>query len=52
MTFPKVLRCIFLLGLTAALAAQAFAGPHYEVVRDWPALPEGTKLGMCAGGER
>jgi peptidylamidoglycolate lyase len=35
--------------LAIALAATAFAGPSYEVVRDWPALPEGVTLGLCAG---
>jgi peptidylamidoglycolate lyase len=38
----------FLL-LAAALALPAFAGPRYDVVRDWPALPEGHTLGLCAG---
>ena len=30
-------------------AVRAFAGPGYEVVRDWPALPAGKPLGLCAG---
>jgi peptidylamidoglycolate lyase len=29
--------------------SSAFAGSHYEVVPDWPALPEGYSFGLCAG---
>lgn len=32
----------------ASIAASA-AEPHYDVVPDWPALPEGDVLGLCAG---
>ncbi len=35
--------------LAFALAAPAFAGTRYEVVREWPVLPEGRTLGLCAG---
>lgn len=35
--------------LAFALAAPAFADTRYEVVRDWPALPAGRTLGLCAG---
>jgi len=35
--------------LAVALVAPAFADPKYEVVRDWPVLPEGRSLGLCAG---
>ncbi|MEA3209513.1 MAG: peptidylamidoglycolate lyase [Chthoniobacter sp.] len=38
----------FLL-LAVTLAAPAFAEPRHEVVRDWPALPAGHTLGLCAG---
>ena len=30
-------------------ATIAFAQPQHEVVSDWPALPEGHVLGLCAG---
>ncbi len=39
----------FFLLLALTLAAKAFAGPRYEVVSGWPALPEGSTLGLCAG---
>ena len=35
--------------LAVMLASPAFAGPGYEVVRGWPALPPGKSLGLCAG---
>ena len=35
--------------LAVTLAVPAFAESRYEVVRDWPALPEGHVLGLCAG---
>ena len=35
--------------LALASAVPAFAEPQHEVVRDWPALPEGYPLGLCAG---
>lgn len=31
------------------LAASALAQPYHEVVSDWPKLPEGHVLGLCAG---
>ncbi|MEZ5385550.1 MAG: peptidyl-alpha-hydroxyglycine alpha-amidating lyase family protein [Prosthecobacter sp.] len=30
-------------------ATTGFAQPHHEVVPDWPVLPEGHVLGLCAG---
>jgi peptidylamidoglycolate lyase len=39
-------RFTFLLAF--ALVASAVAETRYEVVRDWPALPEGRTLGFCA----
>jgi peptidylamidoglycolate lyase len=41
------MRILLLLALT--LATTAFAEPRHEVVRDWPSLPEGYTLGLCAG---
>src|SRR5438093_7330807 len=41
------MRCLCILALT--FATTAFAGSRHEVVRDWPALPEGRTLGLCAG---
>lgn len=38
----------FLL-LAAFIAAPAFGETRYEVVPDWPALPAGRMLGLCAG---
>jgi peptidylamidoglycolate lyase len=38
-----------LLMMVALSAIPAFAGSGYEVVRDWPALPDGKSLGLCAG---
>jgi peptidylamidoglycolate lyase len=40
-------RLVFLLAVI--IGSTAFAGPQHEVVRDWPALPEGKTLGLCAG---
>ncbi len=31
------------------MTVRALAVPAYEVVRDWPTLPEGHTLGLCAG---
>lgn len=48
--FRMIIRCASLLFLiTAALPLSLSAQPHHEVVRDWPALPEGHVLGLCAG---
>lgn len=41
------LRCAFLLA--AIWAAPAIAEHRHEVVRGWPALPDGLSLGLCAG---
>src|SRR5215213_5906993 len=38
-----------LLLLPLVLATAAFAAPRHEVVPDWPSLPEGYALGLCAG---
>lgn len=35
--------------LVFALVAPVFAESRNEVVRGWPALPEGRELGLCAG---
>ncbi|MEP6668032.1 MAG: peptidyl-alpha-hydroxyglycine alpha-amidating lyase family protein [Chthoniobacter sp.] len=35
--------------LACALAVPVFAEERYEVVRDWPSLPAGQSLGLCAG---
>ena len=35
--------------LLCLFAAPAFAEPRYEVVPEWPALPEDQSLGLCAG---
>ena len=43
----EVMRRLLLLAVT--FAVPAFAEPRYEVVRDWPVLPEGRALGLCAG---
>lgn len=40
------MRIVVLLTL---LTASAFAQPQREVVLDWPKLPEGHVLGLCAG---
>jgi len=39
---------LFVAFLAASLPLSA-AEPRHEVVRDWPALPEGLVLGLCAG---
>ncbi len=38
-----------LLFLAASLVLVHAAEPQHEVVRDWPALPEGHLLGQCVG---
>jgi peptidylamidoglycolate lyase len=38
-----------LFWLVAALVAPRWADAQYEVVSDWPKLPEGKKLGVCSG---
>jgi peptidylamidoglycolate lyase len=38
-----------LLVVAVALIAPQRGNAQYEVVRDWPALPAGKKLGVCAG---
>lgn len=38
-----------LIGLSLLLATSALAQPYHEVVSDWPKLPEGHVLGLCAG---
>lgn len=40
---------LLLLMMAALSAIPAVADSGYEVVRDWPALPEGKSLGLCAG---
>lgn len=37
------------LALTLTFVTRTFAESRYEVVGDWPALPEGYTLGLCAG---
>ena len=43
------MKALLLSLLTVVLAARSFAETNYEVVRDWPALPAGHTLGLCAG---
>ncbi len=38
-----------LLSIILLLASIAHADPHHEVVPNWPALPDGYSLGLCAG---
>jgi peptidylamidoglycolate lyase len=38
-----------LIGFILLLATSALAQPYHEVVSDWPKLPEGHVLGLCAG---
>ncbi len=37
------------ISLLCLFAASVFAQTHHEVVPDWPKLPEGHVLGLCAG---
>jgi peptidylamidoglycolate lyase len=37
------------ISLLCLFAASVFAQTHHEVVSDWPKLPEGHVLGLCAG---
>ena len=46
MTFPRTL---LLAACIAAAVPLRSAEPQHEVVRGWPALPEGHVLGLCAG---
>lgn len=43
----KMMRLILIAAVLSAMPVSADSG--YEVVRDWPALPEGKSLGLCAG---
>jgi peptidylamidoglycolate lyase len=44
-----MIRCaLFFFILVAALPLSS-AEPHHEVVKDWPQLPAGQVLGLCAG---
>lgn len=45
---PRSITLLFAALLTTGLRLPA-AEPHHEVVRGWPALPDGHVLGLCAG---
>ena len=47
MTLPRIM--VRALRIAAAVAFPVLAKAQYEVVPDWPALPRGEKLGVCAG---
>jgi peptidylamidoglycolate lyase len=50
MTTPMPHRISFFAALFLATPIPLRAGePHHEVVKDWPSLPEGHVLGLCAG---
>src|SRR5215475_1533260 len=50
MLFPVPRAAIFGLMVWLAACGRVWsAAPQHEVVRGWPALPEGHVLGLCAG---
>lgn len=44
-SLPKVFLAMLVVGSFPILAVE----PRHEVVKDWPKLPTGFKLGLCAG---